>query len=672
MTLVRRTSLPGTIFTLVALLATAAHAQQPAPSPPPPDLKSLSLEQLGNIEVTTQSKEPTQVWNTAAAIYVLTGEDIRRSGVTNIPDALRLVPGVNVSRVNGARNWAVSIRGFADQFSKYIQVLIDGRSVYTPLFGGVYWNIDNVVIEDVDRIEIIRGPGGTIWGADAVNGIINIITKSAADTHGLLAAAGGGNADQSTDTLRYGSHHRGLDYRIFAFGFIRSAEYHPAGQQQYDWSRLGQAGFRADWQNEANEVTLQGDFYLSKLGDAQSNSTYTPQSATISYAPTNADGGNLLGRWRRNFNNGGDFYFQAFWSHDRRLGSNFGEVRDKVDIDFLHRTPALKFSQFTYGAGIRLSPSHTTSTVPTSFFDPDHKTDEIYSAFLQEDLHIIPHKLSLTLGSKFEYNNYTHYEIQPNGRLLFTPTPTQSLWFAISGAVRTPDRVDDDIHVDVFAIPGIYARVIGNHDLTAEYLTAYEGGYRALLHPRLYLDLAAFHNHYRGIIAQGAPQIAPAPTPPFQPGNLLFTFQFVNGIGGNTDGFELAPDYNVNSWWRLKAAYSYLHVDLHDKPGFTDTVTLTKLHGSSPNSQVALRSFINLPHKFEFDQAFRFVGGLPAQKVQAYYTADARIGYHPNSHLDLSVTGENLMQPHHTEFGIDPPPNIAIKRSVYAKIVWTR
>ena len=660
------------VVAAVALCLSAAGQNAPPPKNSAPDLKSLSLEQLGNVEVTTQSKEPTQVWDTPAPIYVLTGEDIRRSGATNIPDALRLVPGVNVARVNGARNWAVSIRGFADQFSKYIQVLIDGRSVYTPLFGGVYWNIDNVLIEDVDRIEVIRGPGGTIWGADAVNGIINIITKSAADTHGVLASAGGGNADENTEALRYGSHHNNLDFRTFAFGFIRSAEYHPAGEPKYDWSRLGQAGFRADWQNEANEVTLQGDFYLSKLGDAQSNSTYSPAQATISYAPTDADGGNLLGRWRRNLNNGGDFYFQAFWSHDRRLGSNFGEVRDKVDLDFLHRTPNWKFSQFTYGLGIRLSPSHTQQTVPTSFFDPDHKTDEIYSSFLQEDIHLVPHKLSLTLGSKFEYNNYTHYEIQPNGRLLFTPTPTQSLWFAISGAVRTPDRVDEDIHVDVFAIPGIYARVIGNHNLTAERLTSYEGGYRALLHPRLYVDFAAFHNHYKDIIAQGAPQIAVAPSPPFQPGNLLFTFQYTNGIRGNTDGFELAPDYNVNSWWRLKAAYSYLHIDLADKAPFTDTVTLTKLHGSSPNSQVALRSFVNLPHKFEFDQTFRFVGGLPAQKVQAYYTADARIGYHPSQHLDISIAGQNLMQPRHAEFGIDPPPTVPIKRSVYAKIVWTR
>ena len=225
------------IVLVMGALGVSANAQSS-----PLDLKSLSLEELGNVEVTTQSKEPTHVRDTPAAIYVLTNEDIRRSGVTNVPDALRLVPGVTVARVNGTRNWAVAIRGLGDQFSKYVQVLIDGRSVYTPLFGGTFWTIDNVMLEDIDRIEVIRGPGGTIWGSDAVNGIINIITKSSRDTHGVLASAGGGNADQDTESLRYGSTAHGMDFRIFGFGFVRSPEYHQSGQPNYDWSRFGQVG----------------------------------------------------------------------------------------------------------------------------------------------------------------------------------------------------------------------------------------------------------------------------------------------------------------------------------------------------------------------------------------------------------------------------------------------
>ena len=637
------------------------------------DLKSLTLEQLGNVEVTTQSKEPTQIWDTPAAIYVLTGEDIRRSGATSIPDALRLVPGVNVARVNGSRNWAVGIRGFGDQFSKYVLVLVDGRSIYTPLFGGVLWTVDNVMLEDIERIEVIRGPGGTIWGADAVNGVINIITKNSQNTEGTLLSTGGGNVDQNTEDLRYGAAHKTWTWRTDAFGFIRAPEFHIDNQPNYDWSRFGQAGFRADRAVGPSEVTIQGDAYWGKFGDAQSLSTYTPPASYISYQSTNVSGGNLLARWRRKFSNRSDIYLQSFWSHEHRIGSNFGEDRDTFDVDFLHRLGATRFQQFTYGLGMRISPSTVTQTVPTDTFIPLHKTDSIYSAFLQEELRLIPNKLSLSLGSKFEHNNYTGFEYQPNGRLLFTPTQKFSAWASVSRAVRTPDRVDEDIQVDVFAIasPLIFARVIGNHDLEAERLVAYEGGVRTLLRPRLYVDGAGFYNAYRNLIAQSAPTISLAPDPPFPPSAFLFTIQYVNGIHGTTDGFEIAPDVQASSFWRIRAGYSYLDINLKDEPGFTDTVTLKTLRGSSPSQQAFIQSLINLPHHFEFDQSFRYVDSLHAQAVRAYTTADARIGWNPLKSLSLSVNGQNLFQPHHAEFGIDPSPTVQIKRGIYAKLVWT-
>jgi iron complex outermembrane receptor protein len=636
-------------------------------------LKSLSLQQLGEIEVTTQSKEPTQVWATPAAIYVLTGEDIRRAGVTNIPDALRLVPGVNVSRVNGSRNWAVGIRGFGDQFSKYVLVLIDGRSVYTPLFGGVLWTADNFMLEDIDRIEVIRGPGGTIWGADAVNGIINIITKHSSDTKGALLSSGGGSVDQNTEDARYGSAHDKWTWRANTFGFIRSPEFHMDGQQNYDWSRFGQAGFRADRAVGANEVSIQGNAYWGKFGDAQTLSTYTPPATFISYQSTNVSGGNLLALWRRQFSNHSDIYLQSFWSHDHRIGSNFGEDRDTFDVDFLHRLAATKVQQFTYGLGLRLSPSTVSQTVPTDAFIPAHKTDSIFSAFLQDELRLVPDRLSLILGSKFEHNNYTGFEYQPNGRLLYTPTRTFSAWAAFSRAVRTPDRVDEDIQVDIFAVasPLIFARVVGNHNLQAERLVSYEGGARTLLHPRVYISGEAFYNAYRNLIAQGSPTIAPAPVPTFPPGALLFTLQYTNGIHGTSHGFEFAPDVQATSFWRVRAGYSYLDIDVKDEPGFTDKVTLQKLGGSSPSQQAFVQSQFNLPRHFEFDQSFRYVDSLPAQSVRAYTTADARIGWNPTKSLNFSVTGQNLFQPHHAEFGIDPPPTVLIKRGIYAKLVWS-
>jgi len=665
----------GPLPRLIALEGMPDAAQRSAERSGIAELKTLSLEQLGDVEVTTESKEPTQVWDTPSAIYVLTQDDIRRSGVTNIPDALRLVPGVNVERVSGSRNWAVGIRGFGDQFSKYVQVLIDGRSIYSPLFGGVLWTINNVMLEDIDRIEVIRGPGGTIWGSNAVNGIINIITKSAGDTHGEVVSVGGGDVDQGTESSRYGSRKHNVDYRAYTLGFVRNSEYHLPGQPNYDWSRLGQVGIHADWKHGPNEFTVQGDAYIGRFGDAQSLSTYMPPTTYISYAPGDGSGGNMLGRWRRDLGQESNLYLQVYWSHDYRIGSNFGETRNDYDIDFLHRTPRTEHQQFTYGLGMHFSPSRIKQVVPTDTFLPLQKTDYIYSAFVQESLRIIPNRLSFTVGSKLEYNNYTRFEYQPSGRLLWTPSSKASLWASVSRAVRRPDRVDDDIKVDGLASTSpltIYAEILGNTNLRTEQLVAYEGGYRALLHPRFFLDFAGFHNRYRDLIAQGAAKVTIPPSPPYPPSTYLVSFQFLNGINGNTDGAEIAPDWKPTDWWQIKAAYSYLHVHVKDNPGFTDTATLTTLHGSSPNSQAVLRSLISLPHSFEFDQTIRYMGSLPAQQVRSYVTGDMRVGYRGIRGLDLSVAGENLFQPHHAEFGISPAPNVLIKRSVYAKLVWTR
>jgi len=661
-----------TLFATPAVMRAgdSSSLSQASDASTPKQLKRLSLEQLGNVEVVTGTKEPTEVWNTPAAIYVLTGDDIRRSGVTNLPDALRLVPGVNVARVSGDRNWVVAIRGLGDQYSKYVLVLIDGRSVYRPLFGGVFWTIDNVMLEDIDRIEVIRGPGGTIWGTDAVNGIINIITKSAKDSQGVLASAGGGSVDEDTEDLRYGGTSHGFDFRVDAFGFVRGAEHHQDGQPNYDWSRVGQVGFRSDRVSGRDSVTLQGDAYIGHLGDAQTLSTFTPPATFNSYKSTNVVGGNLLGQWRRDLPNQADLYLQAFWAHDDRTGPNFGETRDTFDVDFLHRTPPTRWQQFTYGVGARWSPSSTQQTIPTDNFIPASETESIYSGFLQEDVKFVPDRLALTLGSKLEHNSYTGFEYEPSGRLLFTPRDDQSLWASISRAVRIPDRVDENIDVDVYLAP-VWGEIVGNRNLRAERLVGYEGGYRGLWGKRIYFTAAGFHNVYDDLIAQGAPFLGTATTPPFPPGSLLIGFQYRNGIRGTTDGFEVAPEWQPLSWWRFKAAWSYLHVNLEDVPGFDYPLTLTTLHGSSPNSQVVARSLIDLPGHFEFDQIFRYIGALPAQGVEAYETGDVRFGRHLSPGLDVSVVGQNLLQPHHEEFGISPGPNVGIKRGIYAKLVWT-
>jgi iron complex outermembrane recepter protein len=653
------------------LLSSLASAKSSDPGDPQA-LKSLSLEQLGNVEITTASKQPEQVWKTPAAIYVITQEDIRHSGVTSVADALRLAPGVNVSRVNGGRNWAVGIRGFADQFSKSIQVLIDGRSVYTPLFAGVFWTIDNVMLEDIDRIEVIRGPGGTIWGANAMNGVINIITKPAKDTHGALVSAGGGNVDQGTADVRYGGGNGKLDYRMDAMGWVRSAEFH-RDRNNYDASRLGQIGFRTDWSpHDKDTFTLQGDAYRGSIGDVQQLSTFTPPANFLSFESTRAYGGNILGRWRRDLGEGSDVYVQAFWDHTYRIGSNFGETRDTFDIDFLHRLRPIDRQQFTWGFGARVSPSTYKPTVPTGEFFPHHKTNSVYTGFVQDEVAVVPNKLSLTGGAKLEWNNYSGFEIQPTGRLLWTPTPRQSFWAAVTRAVRTLSRVDEDIDVSL-VLPGppeIVGTIVGNHDLDAERLIGYEVGYRALLHPTFFFDISGFYNDYDNLVAQSAPTVSPAATPP--PAHLLALFQFVNGIRGDSKGFEIAPDWRPSTLWELKGSYSYLHLSLSDKPQFAKTVSLPVIQGSSPVHQVVLDSRFNLTKAFDFDQIFRYVSSLPGQQVDAYSTADVRLGWRPVKDFDLSLTGQNLLQPHHAEFGIIPGPTVFIKRSVYAKVVWTR
>ncbi len=655
----------------LAVCALPAFAGQPAdPSAAGQDLKALSLQQLGNVQVVTATKEPEEVWNTPDAIYVLTQDDIRRSGVTTVPDALRLVPGVEVARVSGDRNWAVGIRGFGDQFSKAVLVLLDGRNVYTPLFSGVYWTIDNVMIEDIDHIEVIRGPGGTIWGPNAENGVINIITKSSASTQGGLAAVGGGNVDQGTGDFRYGiSNGANLSFRAYGMAFSRSAEYHPNGIN-YDDSRLGQVGFRSDWTSGRDVVTVQGDAYKGQLGDAQRISTFTPEGSYISYAPGMNTGGNILGRWRRDISPKSDLYLQAYWMRDYRIGSNFGETRDTFDIDFLHRLSVGDRNEFTYGVEARISPATLRRTVPTIGFTSNHLTDSIYSGFVQDVFSIAPGKLSLTIGSKLGSDSYSGFHYQPSGRLLWTPTPTRTIWAAVTRAVRVPGLVDANIDDDIYAGPGVYIHLVGNPRVRNEHVVSYDEGFRTLLKRNFFFDVTAFHNQYDDVIALSDPTaIVPATSPP--PNHLLYDFTYVNGIHGTTDGFEIAPDWKPLPSWRLKAAYSYLTSDLSNKPFLKQPLTVTTYSGSSPSHQLVLQSESDFG-RFSFDPTFRYVSHLPAQHVRAYSTADARLGWHLSKSVELSVTGQNLLQPHHGEFGIDPEPNVLIKRSVYAKLVWSR
>ena len=634
-------------------------------------LSQLSLAELGNVEVTTTSKEPEEVWKTAAAVYVITQEDIRRSGASTLPEALRLAPGVEVAQVD-SDHWSVSIRGFGAVLASKLLVLIDGRSVYTPLFAGVYWQVQATPLEDIDRIEVIRGPGGTIWGANAVDGVINIITKSSEDTHGTMVSMGGGSVNQGTVDVRYGGGNGSdFNYRLYGMGFTNGPEFHPNGANFDDW-RMGQAGFRTDWQKGTRDtVTFQGDIYHEIAGETTTFARYAPPSQATVDASADLSGGNLLARWKRVLNDRSDFQIQAYFDRTNHFEPEFGETRNTFDVDFLDHLTLPKQQKFLWGLGVRESPSNLVQRVATIDFLPHQLTDQIYSGFVQDEIPLVSDRLSLTVGSKFEHNNYTGFEVQPSARLLWNRTPRQTFWASVTRAVRTPSRLDEDVQLTDFAtttpLP-IYLRVNGNRQFQSEELIAYEAGYRTLVTAHCYIDVAVFYNNYNDLYSfqVGAPFLEASPSPV----HAILPLLTSNGIKGAASGFEVAPDWKPVSWWELRSSYSYLNMDLENKPGSNDPTSVAGYEGSTPRHQVVFQSLINLPKKLEFDQTYRYVSALPAQAVPSYETAEVRVGWHLSRQLELSIGGQNLLQPHYVQFSGDPGGPVEIKRAVYGRMIW--
>ena len=635
-------------------------------------LKHMSLAELGNVEVTTASKEPEEVWKTPAAIYVITQEDIRRSGATNFPDILRLAPGVEVAQID-SDHWSVSIRGFGAEFGNKLLVLIDGRSVYAPLYAGVYWQAQATPLLDIERIEVIRGPGGTIWGANAVDGVINIITKSSKDTHGALLTGGGGNVDQGTGVARFGSvNGHGFNYRAYVMGYTVGPEFHAGGANFDDW-RMGQAGFRTDWEmNPRDNFTLQGDVYRGVAGEATGYALYSPPSQVAVNGNADLRGGNLLARWKRVQSDRSDFQIQAYFDRTSHFEPEYGETRNTLDIDILDHLALPGQQNLLWGLGARVSPGNFVQRVPSIDFLPHHLTDQIYSGFVQDTIPLLNHGLSLTVGSKLEHNNYTGFEVQPSARLLWNRTPRRAFWASVTRAVRTPSRLDEDIQFTDYAgtttLP-IFLRVSGNRQFHSEALIAYETGFRTLIRPSWYMDVALFYNQYDDLYSfqVGAPFLEASPSPV----HAILPVLTTNGIHGSASGFEVAPDWKPVSWWELRVSYSYLNMDLKTKSWSNDPTSVSGYEGSTPRNQLVMQSFVNLPRKLEFDQTFRYVEELPAQAVASYETADARFGWHLTPRLQLSVTGQNLLQPHYAQFGGDSRrPGSSKARGVYGKLIW--
>jgi iron complex outermembrane recepter protein len=653
-----------------------ADAQAPARPDPAVDLTQLSLAELANMKVTSVSKSEEERSRTPAAVYVITQEDIRRSGATTLAEALRLVPGIEVARID-TDHWSVGVRGFGDQFSKSVLVLIDGRSVYTPLFAGVFWAVQDTVLEDIDRIEVIRGPGGTIWGANAVNGVINVITKSAVETHGTLVSAIGGNVERVVGAVRYGAgNDRGFHYRGYVKGFDRAPQRHADGRDFDAWRAL-QAGGRAEWlRGESDTFTLQGDLYASEVGQSVGVATLSPPGTITADDPLDAWGGNLVARWRRVRDAGSDFQLDAYYDRTSLSAPNVKEDRHTFDLDFVHHLTLPREHQFLWGLGARLIPSTAESVVPTFSLDPPEITNRIFSAFVQDEMPLLRDRLSLTLGAKVEHNDYTGFEVQPSARLSWRVRPDHTLWAAVTRAVRTPSRLERDIRWIVTGVPSsppLFLKVDGNPEFLSEELIGYEAGYRALVGSRLYLEISAFHNEYDELQSFGAISTTVDLAPP--PPHVTLHLPYANGIEGSTHGFEAAADAKPHPRWRLKASYSFLSLSLRVKPNGTDTLEgVASYEGSSPRHGVTVQSRLDLPGRVEFDQTYRYVSDLPYRGAPAYDSLDLRLAWRFAPGFELAVVGQNLLESWHVEFEHDHDPQvvIGIRRAAYAQVVWRR
>lgn len=656
---------PNSIYLLFLLSAAPLIAQAPAGG-----LKGLSLEQLGEIEVVTASKQPVQVNKTPAAIYVITQEDIRRSGATSLPEALRLAPGVEVARIDSVK-WSIGIRGFGSRLSRAVLVLLDGRTVYSPLFHGVYWEVQDTMMEDIERIEVIRGPGGTIWGANAVNGVINIITKKAKDTHGVLASGGGGNLNQVSGEARYGGKEGNVDYRVYGKGSSVGPEYHSDGNNFDDWRRE-QGGFRADWTPDSRDTaTLQGDIYDSRMGESNRITSLTPPFSFISNQVADLSGGNIIASWDRTLGDGSGFHLETYYDRFNREQSTQAEFRDTFDLDFV-RYFKLKKTQFTWGVGARISIGRVPEVVPTYTFNPFRRTDQLYSAFVQDEIPLMGDRLKLTVGTKILHSAFAGFDFEPSARLLYAPSETTSFWGAATRAVRTPSDIEEDLTNITLrsSNPLAFNVTTGDTQFKSEVLIGYEAGYRHLFSKQVSVDVAVFRNYYSHLssLEAGVPYLDDSGPYP----HTVFPFVNGNGVNGTTSGFELIANWKPTAWWRLQPSYAYLDMDLATIAGSTDTVTVNSLEGSSPRHEVMIQSYLDLPHRFEFSQIYRYVSNLPAQLVGAYQTIDARIAWHPNRHLEFSLTGQNLLQPHHPEFGGDPGPPVGIRRTFFAALTWRK
>jgi len=614
-------------------LVGGASAQVPDSLLSPGALKNMSLEQLMAIEVSSVSRRAEHLSETASAIQVITRDDIRRSGATRLPEALRLATNLEVDQLD-ASQWAISARGFNSPLANKLLVLIDGRSVYSPLFAGVFWDEQDVLLEDVEQIEVISGPGATAWGANAVNGVINITTRSAKETQGLLVVGGGGTELHGLGAVRYGAAIGSRAHvRVNGKVWDRDGTTLPSGQDLPNGLTLGQGGFRLDWDVSAKDVvTLQGDLY-------EDHWDQTLPTAVI------ARGSNVIGRWSRRLAESSDLKVQVYADRvHRKVPGADDDVLHTYDLDVQHHIVPGPRHDVVWGVGYRLvkddfGPGNVA-------FDPRRKSLETFSGFAQDEV-AVEDRLHLTLGAKVEHDPYTGFEVQPSARLAWKATAQQTVWSAVSRAVRTPSRFDRD----QVALPG--------PDFHSEELVAYELGYRAQATQRLSLSVAAFYHDYDDLRT-----VEPATSP----GGAHLALG--NGQEGESYGLELVARYRPTDWWQLQLGHTELRVEIRPKPGSADQ-SFGAAEAADSKHHFSLRSSFDLPSRLELDAGYRYVSRLtnPMLDTPGYSELDLRLGWTPVPRLEVSITGQNLLHDRHLEFAL-PSSGQSIERAVFAKAVW--
>jgi iron complex outermembrane receptor protein len=510
-----------------------------------------------------------------------------------------------------------------------------------------------------------------------VDGVINIITKDSKDTQGVKVSAGGGNQEQGFANVRYGGGNgRDFSYRIYGMGFTRGPEYHQDGRNFDDW-RYAQAGFRMDWKETRDTFTVQGDLYDEVAGKSVGATSYTPPYSQTIDANALLSGGNILGRWKRVFDEGNDIQVQMYYDRADRHTPNYIENRDTFDIDLLQRLRLPARQEVSWGLGARVDPVNDPVVVSGLQFVPYKRTDYLATAFVQDEIGLVERRLSLTLGTKILRTDFiANVDFEPSARLLWTLSDKQTVWAAFTHALRTPSDSEENFYLlgYIGTTPNgtpYFARFNANANFAPEQLNGYEVGYRLLLGQNLYFDLTGFYNHYHNLFSEditGEPFLETDPAPV----HFLLPAQFRNGLLGYTKGVEIAPEWRPNNFWRLRASYSFLHMNIGRAPNSGDVGTAPSIIGSSPQHEVTVQSALDLTKRFQLDLTYRFVSALPAQMVPAYSTGDARFGWRLGRQLDLSLVGENLFQPWHVESGGDPGPLIGIRRSVFLRMTWSR